>query len=314
MPLHTCLASRHVLSPASAPSLDFNGSRDYWSPQVCSPALAPFPKLVFDSPGFGLSRTGPGPDGRPRPWSFDLCAAAFLAAFDQAPELAGLNAVVMGDSMGGGPVGLRIGMAGHARVVGVVACATSAEEESADIVALYERDAAQFAARCLEAGDSGDVEDLVDDFAGNMAAAGYTDLDLLPYSECRAYGHETIYDSLRVSLALDGADGGLVLDGRYAGDAMLTNYKVLNHRPSLLPVLRQRPSPLGRVQVLVVAGTKDNAYPFERGYHARAVDAVGDANAELLVVEGGCHFVTASHADLLHERMIDWLRRKVLAA
>ena len=94
--------------------------------------------ITIDAVGFAHSRTGG------RAWSFDLAAESVLVILDVLAE-AGIEgyspstkAVVVGDSMGGGPTGLRVllrdqervdeGMA--ARVLGTVACGTAAEVES----------------------------------------------------------------------------------------------------------------------------------------------------------------------------------------
>lgn len=38
---------------------------------------------------------------------------------------------------------------------------------------------------------------------------------------------------------------------------------------------------------------------------------MGDDNAEIFVVEGGPHFVTASHAELLDKKIVAWIEGKV---
>lgn len=158
-----------------------------------------------------------------------------------------------------------------------------------------------------------------------MAAAGYTESTEEPFASARAHGTKVINDSLTLTLGLE--------DGKVAGDAMVTNYRCLNHRIGLIEKLSVRPSLLGDVQVLVVHGTDDAAvsspgldgfadadrrrspalqYPFERKYHERTITACGEDNAELYVVQGGPHFVTASHAAEVDKRVVDWIKEKKL--
>lgn len=67
-------------------------------------------------------------------WNFDIAAHSIL----QLCESLDGRALIVGDSMGGGPTGLRCALldaervkAGAvSRIAGVVACGTSAEEES----------------------------------------------------------------------------------------------------------------------------------------------------------------------------------------
>jgi hypothetical protein len=49
-------------------------------------------------------------------------------------------------------------------------------------------------------------------------------------------------------------------------------------------------------------------YPFERKYHERTASSIGDENAELFVVEGGTHFVTASHAAQVDKKVVEWIK------
>lgn len=116
----------------------FNNSRHYWRPQIEDPQLASYTKIAIDAPGFAQSRTKPAG----APWSFDLAAAGVLAILDKESESAGSGrqAVIVGDSMGGAHTGLRAALRdeerrkegkGKGRIVGVVACGTAAEEESA---------------------------------------------------------------------------------------------------------------------------------------------------------------------------------------
>jgi hypothetical protein len=116
----------------------FNNSRLYWSPQLHDPLFASYPIITIDAVGFSHSRTGG------RAWSFDLAAESVLAILDELAQAhiegyrSDIKAVVIGDSMGGGPTGLRVllrdqervqsGM--EARVLGTVACGTAAEVES----------------------------------------------------------------------------------------------------------------------------------------------------------------------------------------
>lgn len=50
-------------------------------------------------------------------------------------------------------------------------------------------------------------------------------------------------------------------------------------------------------------------YPFDRKYHERTVSAIGTENAELYVVEGGPHFVTATHWEEIDKVIVDWIQR-----
>lgn len=119
----------------------FNNSRHYWLPQLNDPLLSSFPRVFLDAVGFGQSRSGG------QPWSFDLTAQAILVILDelQGEGVIDGNAVIIGDSMGGGPTGLRAALKSAereshgdrvaAKILGVVACGTSAEEESAGLSA-----------------------------------------------------------------------------------------------------------------------------------------------------------------------------------
>ena len=53
-------------------------------------------------------------------------------------------------------------------------------------------------------------------------------------------------------------------------------------------------------------------YPFERKYHERTATACGDDNAEIKVIEGGPHFVTASHWEEVDRTVVQWIKRKQL--
>lgn len=120
---------------SSFSNTDFNGSRDYWRPQVEDPLLSSFTKIAIDAPGFAHSRTRPAGSA----WSFDLAAAAVLAILDQEIGEGEQVACIIGDSMGGAHTGLRAALRDEERrkdgkkrrIAGVVACGTAAEEESA---------------------------------------------------------------------------------------------------------------------------------------------------------------------------------------
>ncbi|ORY61182.1 Alpha/Beta hydrolase protein [Leucosporidium creatinivorum] len=290
----------------------FNNSRHYWKPQIEDPLLSSFTKIAIDAPGFAHSRTQPAGS----PWSFDLAAAGVLAILDQEigeKELP--RAVIIGDSMGGAHTGLRAALRDEerrkdvkkARIAGVVACGTAAEEESADFVADYTKDAEAFADKCASCTSPEEVSAQIDAFAASMAAAGYTDSTEEPFASAREHGIKVIADSLKLCLANE--DG--ILEGKKAGESMKLNYGILNHRKGLIPELAVRPSPLGDIQVLVVHGTDDAAYPFERKYHERTATAVGENNAETYIVEDGPHFVTASHFEELDKKIVEWIARKV---
>lgn len=124
-----------------------------------------------------------------------------------------------------------------------------------DFVADYTKDAEAFAEKCAACTSPEEVSAQIDDFAANMAAAGYTDSSEEPFASARAYGTKVIADSLKLCLANE--DG--ILEGKKAGESMKLNYGVLNYRKGLIPELAVRPSPLGDIQVLVVHGTDDAA-------------------------------------------------------
>lgn len=117
-----------TLLTVSRSATAFNNSREYWQPQINDPLLAEYNKITLDAIGFARSKT------YPLPWSFDLAAYSILALLDHLDT----PCVLVGDSMGGGPTGLRCALldagriaAGNtSRILGVVACGTSAEEES----------------------------------------------------------------------------------------------------------------------------------------------------------------------------------------
>lgn len=48
----------------------------------------------------------------------------------------------------------------------------------------------------------------------------------------------------------------------------------------------------------------------ERGYHTRTMEAIGDKNSELYIVEGGPHFVTVTHFEEVDRVILDWIGRK----
>lgn len=52
-------------------------------------------------------------------------------------------------------------------------------------------------------------------------------------------------------------------------------------------------------------------YPFERKYHERTTTAIGEDNAEMFIVEGGSHFVTACHFEEVDKKIVEWIARKV---
>ncbi|KAK4050559.1 hypothetical protein OIO90_005026 [Microbotryomycetes sp. JL221] len=296
--------------PTSLPILvlchPFNNSRHYWKPQIEDEQLASFTKIAIDAVGFANSRTKPAGSE----WSYDVAAASVLAILDKELEK-DQQAVIVGDSMGAAHTGLRAALRdneqGGKRLAGVVACGTAAEEESADFVRDYLKDADDFARKCLRATSSDQVAAAVDEFADNMATGGYdTGVESAEYDVARKYGTKVISDSLKLTLAND--EG--VLDGTRAGETMKLNYRILCHRKGLIAELASRPSPLGKIQVLVVHGTHDNAYPFDRKYHERTQSAIGDDNAELCIVQDGSHFVTACHAKEVDAAIVDWLKRK----
>ncbi|KAL8280496.1 hypothetical protein RQP46_007144 [Phenoliferia psychrophenolica] len=293
----------------------FNNTRKYWTPQLNDPRLAPYPKVVLDALGFGLSAT------QDRPWDFDLAAEAILVVLDElvTEGLVKRDAVVVGDSMGGGPTGLRVALRDHEReseksvegkkrgkVVGVVACGTCAEEESADFVKEYIEAAHAFATSCLS--PSGGPTPSISTLAHSMADSGYTPSP--SFTSAREFGYGVINDGLNVTLADE--DGSL--DPTRTGQRMVRNYESLCLREGLLGKLASRPSWIGERKVLVVHGTEDEAYPFEREYHSRTVSAIGTKNAELLVVEGGPHFVTATHWELVDKAIDAWVRKHFVAA
>ncbi|SGY66270.1 BQ5605_C004g02673 [Microbotryum silenes-dioicae] len=291
----------------------FNASREYWQPQIKNPLLAPYHKIAVDAPGFAQSRTSPAGSA----WSFDLAAEAILHILDDVSKELGreVKAVSYGDSMGGAHTGLRLGMRDHERVtkegkerriVGVVIVGTCAEEESEDFVVDYTQDGEDFATKCRATTSPEQVAQLIDEFATNMGKAGYTESEEPLFAVAREQGTKVIADALKATLVND--DG--ILEGKQAGETMKMNYRCLNHRRGLIGRLASRPSPLGKTNVLVVHGTDDNAYPFERNYHERTCSAIGTDNSELLVIQGGPHFATASHWETLDKDVVDWIERR----
>lgn len=77
--------------------------------------------ITLDAVGFAESACGTGTS-----WDFDVAAGSILALLEHLDQ----SAVVIGDSMGGGPTGLRCALSGSSRIVGVVAVGTSCECES----------------------------------------------------------------------------------------------------------------------------------------------------------------------------------------
>lgn len=51
-------------------------------------------------------------------------------------------------------------------------------------------------------------------------------------------------------------------------------------------------------------------YPIERDYHTRTHSSVGADNAELFVVQGGPHFVTATHWEEIDRKIDEWVRKE----
>ncbi|KAK4693570.1 hypothetical protein P7C70_g8897, partial [Phenoliferia sp. Uapishka_3] len=162
-----------------------------------------------------------------------------------------------------------------------------------------------------------------------MCSSGYT---LHPsFLPAREYGYTVINEGLKLTLADE--DGKL--DERRTGERMVRNYETLCLRKGLIGELACRPSRLGDRKVLVVHGTEDEAvssplltsiskgkefirqdteqvlcqYPFDRDYHSRTASALGEANAEVFVVQGGPHFVTATHWELVDKKIDEWIRR-----
>lgn len=161
--------------------------------------------------------------------------------------------------------------------------------------------ATDFAKQCQTESPEAAIRSLAHD----MCQDGYTDRP--EYASHRAHGERVIIKSL--SECLRNQHGNL----DDAGSAMITNFGCLVFRKGLINVLACRPSRLGDVPVLVIHGTDDNAYPFERKYHERTVSAIGEPQAELYVVQGGSHFVTATHAQEVDKAILDWLKRRQLA-
>lgn len=116
----------------------------------------------------------------------------------------------------------------------------------------YTADAEAFAAKCASSTSPSEVASHIDDFATNMASAGY---GTTSSESVKAHGIKVIADSLKLCLSND--EG--VLEGKRAGESMKTNYGILNYRKALIAELAVRPTPLGGVQVLVVHGTEDAA-------------------------------------------------------
>ena len=139
---------------------------------------------------------------------------------------------------------------------------------SLDFVADYTKDAETFAEKCSAASSPKEVAALIDDFAKNMAAAGYTESEEEKFAVARAHGIKVIADSLKLCLAND--EG--VLEGKQTGESMKTNYHILNYRKGLIPELAVRPSPLKDIQVLVVHGTDDAAVSVLKPRRIRVTD------------------------------------------
>lgn len=112
--------------------------------------------------------------------------------------------------------------------------------------------AQHFAAQCLDAA-VGPIQ-AISDLARNMARDGYTPSDEPRITSSREWGAGVIERSLRLTLA--SAEG--VLEPVYAGRTMVTNYDCLDYRPSLIPLLAVRPSPL-LCPILVIHGSLDKA-------------------------------------------------------
>lgn len=265
---HLSNTPRDGATQLTLPLAAFNNSRRYWSPQLHDPLLAPYPLLTFDAIGFSSSALAGAP------WSFDLAAALVLAVLERLSEpggpLEGRKSVLVGDSMGGGPTGLRVLLRGEGRVSGVVVVGSAAEEESEgtsvlsvssrrelmvhiDFVEEYTAAAASFAAQALD--PSIGPRAAIARLAHNMAQDGYTPSLLPPFPSARAFGEDVIRESLERTLV--NSEG--VLEGGAAGRAMVVNFGCLNHRKGLVEELSKRPSPLGEGQVLVMHGTLDKA-------------------------------------------------------
>lgn len=186
----------------------------------------------------------------------------------------------MGDSMGGGPTGLRCALLDASRsmngekkrIAGVVAIGTSAEEESAgsslilssydlademtDFVAEYTEAAHAFAAQCRE--PSVGPSKAISILASNMASDGYTPAEST--KKDREWGAGVIDRSLHETLSQNG-----ILDPMFSGQRMIINYACLNNRPSLILQLSARPSPL-RCPILVIHGGLDKAVSHSSSY------------------------------------------------
>ncbi|KAM0751767.1 alpha/beta-hydrolase [Meredithblackwellia eburnea MCA 4105] len=288
----------------------FNNSRHYWSPQTHDHTLGPFNKVAVDSIGFALSST----DGRQ--WDFDLAAHAIIQLVDEL----GVKAVIIGDSMGGGPIGLRVALLDAKRrskkgatepkgeILGVVACGTCAEEESADFVEQYLASASAFAKTCLTIPPFRAITD----FATDMSMDGYGLSHEPLVLSARLRGAGIISKSLSLTLGVGGEGVDGKFDPKEIGRRMKMNYQILCGRKGLIGELAARPSRLGKRKVLVVHGTEDEAYPFNRNYHTRTVSAIGEENASLHVVQGGPHFVTVTHWPTLDKTIDEWIRGELL--
>lgn len=223
----------------------FNNSREYWQPQLDDPQLAQFDKIVLDSLGFADSST------RGIAWTFDQAAESILAILKAFPDR---RAVIIGDSMGGGPTGLRCALLDSSsgrNIAGVVAIGTSAEEESPDFVTEYTSAAHAFALECHDGSKDASIT-AIEKLATNMANDGYT--TLASNAVAREWGQKVIVRSLKKTLANN--DG--ILEPHFVGSTMVTNYACLNNRPTLIPRLSARPSPI-RCSVLVIHGDLDKA-------------------------------------------------------
>lgn len=51
-------------------------------------------------------------------------------------------------------------------------------------------------------------------------------------------------------------------------------------------------------------------YPADRKYAEKTLEAIGEDNGELLIIDDGPHFITVTHCDLLAEKIVEWIGRK----
>ena len=122
-------------------------------------------------------------------------------------------------------------------------------DETIDFVAEYTEAAHAFAAQCRD--PSIGPSKAISTLAQNMASDGYTPAEST--RKDREWGAGVIERSLNETLSQDG-----ILDPVRSGERMIINYACLNNRPSLIPQLSVRPSPL-RCPILVVHGGLDKA-------------------------------------------------------